>query len=148
MTYGAIGKEMTLKDWGSNTSRESFLPGFLWPFCFVLHFFTIFFYLLAGFNLFSYCCPITALWGVAINALSTFYVCELFKFSLHYFLISLVKQSSFSLGHRTMFCLTGQWLSCSWAEFCSILPSTLLLTKVSRSLYPQSKFSICYNIVQ
>ena len=37
--YGAIDKEMTLKDWGSNSSGGSFLPSFLWPFCFVLHFF-------------------------------------------------------------------------------------------------------------
>ena len=50
--HGAIDKEMTLKDWGSNPSGGSLLPGFLWPFCFVLHFFTTFFYRLAGFNFF------------------------------------------------------------------------------------------------
>ena len=100
---GAIDKEMTLKDWGLNPSGESFLPGFLWPFRFVLHFLPYFFTDWLA-SIYSYCCPITALRGVAINALSTFYVCDLFKFSLHYFLISLVKRSSFSLGHRTMFC--------------------------------------------
>ena len=100
---GAIDKEMTLKDWGLNPSGGSFLPGFLWPFRFVLHFLPYFFTDWLA-SIYSYCCPITALRGVAINALSTFYVCDLFKFSLHYFLISLVKRSSFSLGHRTMFC--------------------------------------------
>ena len=50
--HGAIDKEMTLKDWGSNPSGGSFLPGFLWPFCFVLHFYYHIFYRLAGFNLF------------------------------------------------------------------------------------------------
>ena len=49
---------------------------------------------------YSYCCPITALWGVAINALFTFYVCELFKFrwSNHHSLLDIgpcsVKQVS------------------------------------------------------
>ena len=103
--HGAIDKEMTLKDWGSNPSGGSFLPGFLWPFCFVLHFFNHVFFTYWLASIYSYCCPITALRGVAINALSTFYVCDLFKFSLiHYFLISRVKKTSFSLGYRTMFC--------------------------------------------
>ena len=90
--HGAIDKEMTLKDWGSNTSRseEVFYLAFFGHFVlfciFLLYFFT---YWLA--SIYSYCCPITALRGVAINALSTFYVCDLFKFSLHYFLISRVE---------------------------------------------------------
>ena len=84
-----------LKGLGFDLVEEYFFPwlflAILFLFCFVLLFFYhIFFYLLAGFNLFILL-PHHSFARYGNKCISTSYVCDLFKFSLHYFLINLVK---------------------------------------------------------
>lgn len=132
---------MTLKDWGPNLSRGSFLPSFLWPFCFVLHFFYHIFLTIGWLQFIHIAAPsqlcevlqethyllsmcVTCLNSVCIIFLSVWW------WSNHHFLLDIgpcsVKQVSGYHAHEQ--------------NFVVFLSSTLLLTKVSRSLYPQSKF--------